>query len=349
MLARLKAAAAAGAVAAVVAGAVQAAPAFADTPSSAAAEFVANINSLRSSLGLGSLSVDPALTAIATGWSQQLAQAGTLSHNPNLASQAPSEWETLGENVGVGPSEPSLQAAFTASPDHYANMVDPRFSQIGVSVVEPSAGIMYVTEDFMGTGTTTGSTTASTTSSTASSTAPTTTPTTAPRPAPTPAPEITSTTAATPAPSTTPSTAPTVTSDPAPTPVPPAVVGQPNPDAGVAAPSEPVASAHLASAPVTTTTSPPAATPTTVAAVPVTTVAPAPTAHPTSSSSTPVSVTTTKDVIRDPASRPARLVVATTASLSPAALQSLPWTIDGPMAGSALVITFWLVRRRRKG
>jgi hypothetical protein len=128
----------------------QAAPAFAAGYSGAeASAFVADINALRASHGLGSLSVNSSLVSMADNWSVHLAGAGSLSHNPNLAGQAPTGWRLLGENVGVGPDVATLQSAFTNSPEHYANMVDPRFSQIGVAVYVSSQGYLWVTEDYM--------------------------------------------------------------------------------------------------------------------------------------------------------------------------------------------------------
>ncbi|HET6794980.1 MAG TPA: CAP domain-containing protein [Acidimicrobiales bacterium] len=129
--------------------AVQAAPALADTPSSAAAAFVADINALRAAHGAPALSVNPALVSEAMAWTQRMVAAGSISHNPNLAAYAPSNWQKLGENVGVGPNEPVLQQAFTNSPHHYENMIDPAFRQIGVAVVVTPAGQMFVTEDYM--------------------------------------------------------------------------------------------------------------------------------------------------------------------------------------------------------
>ena len=128
----------------------QAAPALADSYSpSAASQFVADINALRAAHGLGALSLNNSLVSMADNWAVHLAGVGSLSHNPSLASEAPSGWRLLGENVGVGPDVASLQAAFTASPEHYANMVDGAFSQIGVGVYVSSQGYMWVTEDYM--------------------------------------------------------------------------------------------------------------------------------------------------------------------------------------------------------
>src|SRR5579864_1415284 len=126
---------------------VTAGPARASNAGDAAA-FVSYVNSVRAGQGLGALAVDPRLSAIAQGWAAQMSGSSTLAHNPNLVAQAPPGWTVLGENVGDGPSDPAIEAAFVASPHHYANMVDPRFTAIGVGAVE-SNGLIWVTEDFM--------------------------------------------------------------------------------------------------------------------------------------------------------------------------------------------------------
>ncbi len=112
------------------------------------ATFVADINATRAAAGVAPLTVDPRLVTLAVWWAGKMAAAGGISHNPNLAAMGPPGWTVLGENVGVGPSAASLNAAFDASPPHLANIVDPRFNAIGVGVVS-SGGVEYVTEDFM--------------------------------------------------------------------------------------------------------------------------------------------------------------------------------------------------------
>jgi hypothetical protein len=109
--------------------------------------FVNKINEIRASRGLGTLAVDGQLTAVARSWSQQMASDGTLAHNPNLGGQV-SGWRTLGENVGTGPDDASIENAFENSPHHFENMVDPSFTRIGVGVVQDSSGTYWVTEDF---------------------------------------------------------------------------------------------------------------------------------------------------------------------------------------------------------
>src|SRR5947209_9755857 len=109
--------------------------------------YIDKINAIRSSRGLGTLGVDGQLTAVAQSWSQQMAASGTLSHNPNIGSQV-SGWHTLGENVGTGPDDPTIEAAFENSPHHFENMVDPSFNAIGVAVVQDASGTLWVTEEF---------------------------------------------------------------------------------------------------------------------------------------------------------------------------------------------------------
>jgi len=116
--------------------------------------FVSAINSARGSAGVGSLSVNGALVTMARTWSATMAAAGHIYHNPSLTTLAPSNWLNLGENVGVGPTCEALVQAFMNSPEHRANILDPAFSTVGVGVVDTADGTIYVTEDFMGTGST---------------------------------------------------------------------------------------------------------------------------------------------------------------------------------------------------
>ena len=115
----------------------------------AAAQFHNDINSLRASHGIRAQSTDSALVSIADRWTVHLASVGTLSHNPDLASEAPAGWRLLGENVGVGPDEPSLQRAFTNSGEHYGNMTNSAFDTVGIGVYIDSQGYMWVAEDYM--------------------------------------------------------------------------------------------------------------------------------------------------------------------------------------------------------
>lgn len=117
-------------------------------PGSAANDFVARINQLRASKGLGALSVDAELTAQANQWAATMANAGRIFHASDLSVGIGANWSKLGENVGVGGDTASLFQAFVNSPTHYANLVDPVYSRVGVGVVI-SGGRMFTAHRFM--------------------------------------------------------------------------------------------------------------------------------------------------------------------------------------------------------
>ena len=95
------------------------------------------------------LAVDGTLVSVARSWAGNMAAAGGISHNPSLASQGPSGWQKLGENVGQGGNVDSLLQAFVNSPAHYQNLVDPAFNYVGIGVVYGSGDLIFVTVDFM--------------------------------------------------------------------------------------------------------------------------------------------------------------------------------------------------------
>ena len=126
--------------------AVGAAPAAAD-PVANEQQFVVLINQLRASKGLGAVSPDGELLAVARAWSAVMARTQTLAHNPSFPNQVHSDWLMLGENVGVGPTVDELHRAFVASPAHYKNLVEPRFDAVGIGIVELN-GTIWVTQNF---------------------------------------------------------------------------------------------------------------------------------------------------------------------------------------------------------
>ncbi|HEX9681500.1 MAG TPA: CAP domain-containing protein [Acidimicrobiales bacterium] len=111
---------------------------------------VNRINELRASKGLGSLSVDSHLFDVALNWTNQMAADDQLYHNPNLASDVNErDWVKLGENVGrTTGTVQDVQKAFEESPGHYANLVDPDFTHVGIASRRVD-GTLWVTQVFM--------------------------------------------------------------------------------------------------------------------------------------------------------------------------------------------------------
>ena len=111
-----------------------------------AAYFVALANDERAWYGSRPLETDGHLESIATGWAYELVGRGHLAHNPYLAEQVGEWWAWWGENVGFGRSVRAVHRAWVSSGYHYANMVDPAFSRIGVGVAYDGYGGGYIVQ-----------------------------------------------------------------------------------------------------------------------------------------------------------------------------------------------------------
>ncbi len=118
-------------------------------PMSAIDKMVDQINILRASAGQQPLRHNIALTKVATAWSQQLADSGEFFHNPSYSKQYPAGFSTWGENIAMNYSAENAQESLKNSPGHYENMVNPRFTDIGIGIVIKD-GRVYVTQNFGG-------------------------------------------------------------------------------------------------------------------------------------------------------------------------------------------------------
>src|SRR3954453_18240339 len=96
--------------------------------------FVQRINQERTNRGLPPLAVADDLVAIARNHSQEMASQNNLHHNARLAEDVHG-WIAVGENVGTGPSVQDVHVAFMNSPHHRDNIVNSRFTQVGLGVV----------------------------------------------------------------------------------------------------------------------------------------------------------------------------------------------------------------------
>ncbi|MDQ2650775.1 MAG: CAP domain-containing protein [Actinomycetota bacterium] len=125
-------------------------PAAVAAPRASLAGFLQSINNLRASLGLGGLRSSSHLNDVAQRWTERMAAAGSISHNPNLAGDVGNDgWRLLGENVGVGWDVLGLMKAFIASPGHYANLIESKFDFVGLGEVLLPDGRLFTTHVFM--------------------------------------------------------------------------------------------------------------------------------------------------------------------------------------------------------
>jgi hypothetical protein len=108
--------------------------------------FVSAINASRGSAGLSGLKVRADLVSVARAQAARMAAKKDLYHTPNLGG-AVKNWKVVGENVGYGPDVTTLHRAFMNSAPHRANILDKRFTEVGVGVVVAD-GTIWVSEVF---------------------------------------------------------------------------------------------------------------------------------------------------------------------------------------------------------
>jgi uncharacterized protein YkwD len=100
-----------------------------------------------------------AAAAVAQRHAEEMARDGRLSHlsddGEDLGARlhaAGIVWRRVGENVAMAPTIAQAEAMLMAEPpfqpNHRANILDRRFTEVGIGVVA-SAGAVWITEDFL--------------------------------------------------------------------------------------------------------------------------------------------------------------------------------------------------------
>ena len=114
----------------------------------AESDFLSRINGLRSSVGLAGLSANSELNNYARWWAKQMADSGNFLHSdfPSLLDP----WWVVGENVGYGPTVASIFDYLVASSLHYTNMVDARFTSVGVGAYVDATSRIWTAHVFGG-------------------------------------------------------------------------------------------------------------------------------------------------------------------------------------------------------
>lgn len=110
------------------------------------------VNDDRVELGLAPLRMRDDLNDIAGDHTISMARDEVLRHNQSLASPETKDRigaARVGENVGRAATLRDLHRGFMASPDHRANIVDGRFTEIGIGVAYDDDGRVYATTDFV--------------------------------------------------------------------------------------------------------------------------------------------------------------------------------------------------------
>jgi uncharacterized protein YkwD len=116
-------------------------------------EVVRSVNGHRANMGLRPVTVDARLNAAAQAHSDHMARARTMTHvgagGTNAGqriSDAGYRWQTWAENVAAGHRTPTqVMAAWMNSPGHRANILNGRFTQIGIAATKAPNGPTYWT------------------------------------------------------------------------------------------------------------------------------------------------------------------------------------------------------------
>ena len=137
----------------------QCAPTSAPAPSPAGAvaqQVVELVNQQRAAAGLAPVTMHPALNSAAQGHSNDQASRNTMTHTGANRSDAGDRiaatgypWRAWGENVASGqPDAGAVVQAWMNSEGHRDNILDPRFTDIGVGLAYTATGVSFWTEDF---------------------------------------------------------------------------------------------------------------------------------------------------------------------------------------------------------
>jgi uncharacterized protein YkwD len=114
--------------------------------------FLDRTNSLRSSQGIRTLREHDTLTEKAEAWAQHMARTGRLAHSNVSDGLEGLSWRSLGENVGYSsPTSDTLltiHKMFVSSATHRANLLNSKFTHMGVGVAKDSKGRVWVAEVF---------------------------------------------------------------------------------------------------------------------------------------------------------------------------------------------------------
>lgn len=111
--------------------------------STVVARILADTNAARTAAGLRPLTLDAALSSVATTWSKAQHTAGSMSHNPRYAQQIPVGWRAAAENVAMGYSYTAVTPAWLRSSGHRKNILGASFTHVGIGYVSGPNGTFY--------------------------------------------------------------------------------------------------------------------------------------------------------------------------------------------------------------
>lgn len=121
------------------------------TPGQAIGSALQIVNAHRANAALPALTSHPGLGSLAQSWSEQMAAARSMVHNPNFGATSRSYgFRGWGENIArTGSTDAGrVMELWMNSPGHRANILNPAFTDIGIGVAQGSDGGWYWTQNF---------------------------------------------------------------------------------------------------------------------------------------------------------------------------------------------------------
>jgi hypothetical protein len=112
-------------------------------------QFLSLLNDYRVQQGLAPLQLDPELSAIAQEWAEYTASVGESRHPEDLTAGVDLPWLRLAENVASGPTPTAIWQGLIDSPGHHKNIVDDRYTHIGIGAAYSADGDLYISQRFM--------------------------------------------------------------------------------------------------------------------------------------------------------------------------------------------------------
>ncbi len=119
-----------------------------------AADMLTLVNQERAKAGLRPVTADPELASVAVAHSEEMFRLGYFSHVSPVSGEpsdrlnaADIQYIATGENLAYAPSLRVAHLGLMNSPGHRANILNPRFTRLGVGVVRSSnRGFMFTQE-----------------------------------------------------------------------------------------------------------------------------------------------------------------------------------------------------------
>ena len=127
---------------------------FAQNTQQSARELLLLTNQDRAAHGLGPLRWSPELAQAARRHDQQMVERNELEHQfrsepdlPTRAGASGAHFQTVAENIALGPSAADIERQWMHSPPHRAHILDPRLDSIGIALIRVG-GTIWAVEDF---------------------------------------------------------------------------------------------------------------------------------------------------------------------------------------------------------